>query len=42
MVRRKLPKHVYEEAREIAREIIELKKRPDFNKEINKFIKAVS
>jgi len=37
-----LPKHVYEEAKEIAKEIIELRKRPDFDKMITKGIKALS
>ena len=42
MKTRKLSKHIYEEAREIAREIIELRKRPDFDKIINKGLKALS
>ena len=40
--KRKIPKYVREEAREIAREIINLRKRPDFNSVINKGLKALS
>jgi len=35
-------REIRKEAREIAREIIELRKRPDFDKIINKGLKALS